>query len=298
MHSVLLYNGHVQQGYDILMAFYFYFVGLSAGSFVLSSLTNVFGMQRFKSIAKISGVLSVLLLIIAPLFILAYSGQPLRTWFLFVFFNPTAPMSWGAWILTLYPLNGTIYCYFMFKGNDRLKKIFGIIGIPLAILTHAYTGYVVTYAKAKPFGLSSLMPFLFLVSAIVSGIALMMIVAAIKDRFFSKEKKIDQDLLFALAKMLGWAIVLDLFLTFCEVTAHLIGHADSLNTIKIFLMGSFFPIYLITENLIGKFVPMVLLLNKKTRNVTVCLIAACLVVIGIFAMRCGVTLGEEFIPIF
>ena len=104
-------------------------------------------------------VIATLLLIAAPMFLLAHSGRPLRAWHLFVYLNATSPISWGSFLLSIYPINCVIYGYFMFKGNARLTKIFGLIGIPLALMVHGYTGFILSFAKAHVLWRTSMMSF-------------------------------------------------------------------------------------------------------------------------------------------
>ncbi|HSH68732.1 MAG TPA: hypothetical protein VK997_02355, partial [Deferrisomatales bacterium] len=64
-----------------------------------------------------------------------------------------------------------------------------------------------------------------------------------------------------------------------------------------FLVGSFAPLFLGVETLLGKVIPLTCVAVPATRRVTVYGFAAVLVMIGIFTMRCNVVLGGEFIPL-
>lgn len=185
----------------------------------------------------------------------------------------------------------------MFKGNMRLTRIFGFIGIPLAISVHGYTGFILAFGKARALWNTALMPILFLVSAIVSGIALMILVCTIKDRFFSKEKKINLTLIFNLGKLLAWMIIFDLFLVGSDLIVLSISHSDAQAIAHLLLLGKFSPLFLIVENLLGKIVPFILLVVPKFRRLTTIVVASILVVIGIFFMRYIVVVGGEFIPL-
>ncbi|HTY62043.1 MAG TPA: NrfD/PsrC family molybdoenzyme membrane anchor subunit [Acidobacteriota bacterium] len=294
----LLYDIHNGETFGTLIAIYFYLTGLSAGSFIISTLSYGFGFERFKPLGKIGVVIATLLLVAAPLFLLAHSGQKLRVWHLFVYLRFTSPITWGSFLLILYPINCLIYGFFMFKGRKQLTRIFGLTGIPLALMVHGYTGFILAFGKARPLWNSSIMPLLFLVSAIVSGIAMMIIVSVIRDRFFTKEHKIDRDVLSALAGMLSWCLVFDLFLTACEVVVHSISHLGAQESTALLLTGSFAGLYLVLENLIGKVLPLtVVFLPWTRRSVPLLVIASILVMIGIYTMRYNVVVGGEYIPL-
>jgi len=294
----ILYDIHNGETFGTLIAIYFYLTGLSAGSFIISTLSYGFGFERFKPLGKIGIVIATLLLAAAPMFLLAHSGQKLRVWHLFVYLNPTSPITWGSFLLMLYPLNCVVYGFFMFRGQKRLTRTFGLIGIPLALMVHGYTGFILAFGKARPLWNSSVMPLLFLVSAMVSGIAMMIIVSAIRDRFFTKEHALNMDILSALARMLGWCLVFDLFLTSTEMAVHGISHLGAQESVALLLTGPFAGLFLLLENLMGKVIPMLVMLSPRARRaVPLLLLASILVMIGIYTMRYNVVVGGEYIPL-
>ena len=297
MDTSLLYNVFPQETFGTLIAIYFYLTGLSAGSFVLSTLAYVFGMEKFKPIGKIGVVLATLFLIMAPLALLIHVGQPFKAWHLFVHLNVTSPITWGSFLLTLYPVNALIYGWFMFKGNQKKTRLFGTIGIPLAVFVHGYTGFILALGKARALWNTALMPFLFLVSAMVSGIALMILIAIIKDRFFSKEKIINRELVFSLGNLLAAMILVDLFLVLSDVLVLLVSHVEAQEVAHLLLRGKFSIYFIGVENVLGKIIPALLLLIPRFRNLSTVTLASILVVIGIFFMRYVVVLGGEFLPL-
>jgi len=293
----VLYNIFHQEAFGFNIAMYFYLTGLSAGSFILSTLAYGFGMNQYKPLGRVGVILATLLLVIAPFFLLIHIGMPLRAWHLFVYLNWSSPITWGSFLLILYPINCIIYGYFMFKEKMKPTRIFGLIGIPLAIAVHGYTGFILAFGKARALWNTALMPILFLASAIVSGIALMILVVILKDRFFSKEKRIDRDLIMNLGKLLAWMIVFDLFLVGSDLLVLLISHSDAQAAAYLILGGKFSVMFLIIENLLGKIIPFILLAVPKFRTLPTVIAASILVVVGIFFMRYVVVVAGEFIPL-
>jgi len=293
----VLYNIFHQEAFGFNIAMYFYLTGLSAGSFILSTLAYGFGMNQYKPIGRVGVILATLLLVIAPFFLLIHIGMPLRAWHLFVYLNWSSPITWGSFLLILYPINCIIYGYFMFKEKMKPTRIFGLIGIPLAIAVHGYTGFILAFGKARALWNTALMPILFLASAIVSGIALMILVVVLKDRFFSKEKRIDRDLIMNLGKLLAWMIVFDLFLVGSDLLVLLISHSDAQAAAYLILGGKFSVMFLIIENLLGKIIPFILLAVPKFRTLPTVIAASILVAVGIFFMRYVVVVAGEFIPL-
>jgi tetrathionate reductase subunit C len=297
LDTQVLYNIIHQDAFGLNIAIYFYLTGLSAGSFILSTLAYGFGLKQYKPLGKVGVVVATLVLIIAPFFLLIHIGMPSRAWHLFVYLNMASPITWGSFLLILYPINCIIYGYFMFKENMKLTRIFGFIGIPLAVSVHGYTGFILAFGKARALWNTALMPILFLVSAVVSGIALMILVVIIKDRFFSKEKKVDRELILSLGKLMAWMIVFDLFLVGSDLIILSISHSDAQAAAHLILAGKFSPLFLIVENLLGKIFPFIILVVPRFRTLPWVIVASILVVIGIFFMRYVVVVGGEFAPL-
>ncbi len=297
MEANLLYNVSNGETFGYMIACYFYLTGLSAGSFILSTLGYGFGVERYRPLGKPGVILATLLLMAAPMFLLLHVGKPLRSWHLFFWINATSPISWGGYLLTLYPLNCIVYGYFMFTGRAKLTRIFGLIGIPLAICVHGYTGFILSFGKARPLWNSSIMPLLFLVSAMVSGIALMILVCAIKDKYFSPARKVNPELLFDLAKILGWVIVFDLFLVLCEEATHLVSHQGAIDATTLLLTGKFAVSFLVIEILLGKIIPLIVFMVPRFRTVPAVIAVSVLAFVCILAMRFNVVVGGEYIPL-
>ncbi len=297
MEPQVLYNINHQEAFGLFIAIYFYLTGLSAGSFILSTLAYGFGLNQYKPLGKIGVVVATLVLVIAPLFLLLHIGMPTRSWHLFFYLNMSSPITWGSFLLILYPVNCIIYGYYMFRENLRFARIFGLIGIPLAIAVHGYTGFILAFGKARALWNTALMPILFLVSAVVSGIALMILISIIRDLLFSRERKVNTALIFNLGKLLAWMIVFDLFLTGCELAVLSISHSDAQEVAHILLTGKFSLLFIGLENLLGKIIPFIILTTPRLRSSFTMALASLLVVIGIFFMRYVVVVGGEFLPL-
>ncbi|MGZ3535059.1 MAG: NrfD/PsrC family molybdoenzyme membrane anchor subunit [Thermodesulfobacteriota bacterium] len=293
----VLYNVDHHEAAGALIAIYFYLTGISAGSFIVSTLAYVFGQTKFKPIGRIAVILATVVLILAPMALLIHVGRPFRAWRLFYNINFTSPISWGSFLLTLYPINCIIYGYFIFKNNAKMTKLFGTIGIPLAVAVHGYCGFILGFAKARHLWNTALMPILFLVSAIVSGVALVIFVVYIKDKFFSSEGKVNEELIFGLAKLMGGFLLLDLFLVLSDVLILLAGSEDAIKVGWLLLTGKFAIPFLGIENGLGKVVPAILIFSTKLRTTNRVVLASCLVMFGILFMRLIVVFAGEFFPL-
>lgn len=299
----VLYNAPNEIPLGILLAIYFYLTGLSAGSFVISVISTIGGKIEYKPIGKIGAVMAPLLLMVAPINLVIDLEQPLRSWHLFVYMSPTSPITYGSFLLTAYPISGIIYAFYVFTNNQRMSRIFGIIGIPLALATHGYTGFILALGKGRALWSTALMPTLFIVSAMVSGIALVIVVAAIRNIFFTKGKTAediakDRKLILGLGKYMGASIGVDLFLVSNDIIVLLTSKEEEYHVAKLILQGDFSTLFLGVEIILGSIIPLLIVFLPRTgRSLKWVVGASILTLIGIFAMRVVVVIAGQSIPL-
>lgn len=295
MDAAVLYNVPHEIPWKIYIPLYFYFTGLSAGSFILSTLSTVFGIKRFKPMALPAAIVSFLLLLLAPACLILDLHQPLRFWHTLVpeYFNKTSALSYGSWLLTAYPIANLIYIYYIFVGNERVTKILGAVTVPLAIFVHAYTGFAFALVRARAWWHSALMPGFFLTSALLSGIALLYVVALVMDRY--REEKLDPAMFRDLRLMMIGILLIDLFWNGCFWLTLLVSNADGLASILVALHER---LYLYGEIVAGMIIPLIILLLPWTRTKRAWVfVASVLIIGGVFLMRYSVVFIGFEIPL-
>jgi len=295
METSVLYNVPHAVPWKVFIPLYFYFTGLSAGSFILSTLSTVFGIKRFKPMALPAAIISFLLLLLAPACPILDLHQPLRFWHTLVpeYFNNTSALSYGSWLLTAYPIANLIYIYFIFVKNDRVTRILGMVTVPLAIFVHAYTGFAFALVRARAWWHSALMPGYFLTSALLSGIALLFVVAVVMDRY--RKEKLDPDLFSSLRLMMIGILLTDLFWNGSFWLTLLVSNADGYASIMYALHEK---LYVWGEVVAGMLVPLAILILPWTKDHKAWVCAASLLIIGgVFLMRYSVVFIGFDIPL-
>src|SRR3990172_6892992 len=197
--------------WGLLIVVYPYLTGLVAGAFILASLERVFKVKALQPIYRLSLLTALSFLIVAPLPLLAHLGHPGRSYEIFLTPNTKSAMAmFGfvyAWYLTVVLLLEVWFDYrrdivfwskekkgikkFLYKiltlgatdvsekatlFDNQVGKVITIIGIPSAFLLHGYVGFIFGSVKANPWWSSVLMPIVFLFSAIVSGVAMVLLI--------------------------------------------------------------------------------------------------------------------------
>ena len=225
------------------VAFYIYFVGLSAGAFLVSTLSNVFEMEGLHKVDRDALFAAIIAMVAAMLFVWIDLGRMERLFNPFLHRNLTSPLSWEvhAYVAYIGVLSSELYfsmradlvrvseagtgyrsklAGLLTLGRTDLSeaaiaadrkwlKRFGIVGIPLAIFfVHGGTGVLFAVAKARPYWNSGLFPIIFVISAVVSGTALVMAVYVLRRKFFDGGP-VDLDLLNRLGQLLLAFILAD-----------------------------------------------------------------------------------------
>ena len=179
-HVLANYGSYVPWG--LWVAAYIYFVGLSAGAFLLSSLVYVFKVRILEPIGRLSLVMAVITLFMALLSIWFDIGHMERFWYVFVRPNFRSMMAWMIWMYTAYFILLVAELVLVFRAptpqRNRWLTILGSLGVPLAIAFHGGVGALFAVVGARPYWHTSLFPILFLSGALTSGGALLLSVVA------------------------------------------------------------------------------------------------------------------------
>lgn len=315
---------------------YPFFSGLVAGSFVVASLSQLFGLKKFEPVVKLAAILSFSMLLVAALAPLVDSLQPSRA-IIELYLRDHFPYSaLGVFIIvwTLYVILMVFEIYYVFRptnvqraglpglrgsiagfltfGNADLSEdsrkrdkkalaIIAAIGVVLAFIFHGYVGFIFGAIKARALWSDPLMPILFITSALVSGMAFVILAYVIGFSFYSDKGKVDTEVLDGLGKYLLYAIFFDLFLDLIECLFRVRAYS-SLDVhsgfARIFGLGG--PLafnYLLLQLMLGLIVPAVLLTRPAVRRSKVLVsIVSALVLIGVYEMRYDTVIGGQLLP--
>ena len=298
----VLYNvSHdIPLGYYI--AIYFYITGLHMGFYTTSVVATLLGKEEWKPIGKIGAVGALIVLAVAPIFLLIDLTQPFRFWHLFAYINPESSISWGTFFLTAYPPIGLIYAWCVLKGNYRAAKIWGLCGFPIAISVHGYTGFILALAKGRAFWNTPINPILFLVSAMVSGLALMVIIMKVRAHYLEQDAvhvAADAKITNTLLTMMYLFLIVEIFLMACDVLVLANSRKDEYEMFQLLTQGSWSPLFLGVELTLGGLIPLFLLSVRRIRLHPAGQWVACsLILCGIMAMRIIIVVGGQSVRLY
>ncbi|MFQ6612326.1 MAG: NrfD/PsrC family molybdoenzyme membrane anchor subunit [Fidelibacterota bacterium] len=318
--------------WKILIVVYPYITGLVAGAFILASLVKVFNIKEVQPTYRLALLTALAFLIVAPLPLLLHLGHPLRSYEIFLTPNLRSAMAmFGfvyAWYLLVvllveiwfeyrkdlvvwsqtarFPLNWFYKIISLFSSDISEKailfdkkaiKAITIIGIPSAFILHGYVGFIFGSVKANPWWSSVLMPIVFLFSAIVSGIALVLLLYMIITP--TRRQKIEMSCVDKIASYLLYAMIVDFSLEILDFIHRLYESEESINILTSLVLNKLFVSLVIMQVLLGMILPLGILISIKLFNLNqelrklLYFATTILVQVGIFTTRWNVVLGGQ-----
>jgi Ni/Fe-hydrogenase subunit HybB-like protein len=176
-------------------------------------------------------------------------------------------------------------------------RIVTIVGIPSAFLLHGYVGFIFGSVKANPWWSTPMMPIVFLFSAIVSGIALVLLVY-LALTWWRRETP-DMACVDTVARYLFYAFLIDFSLELLDLVHRIYEADESFRTLDFMVHTRLYTSQIVLQIVLGTLVPLALLAIVQLRHVSarrrtqIYVAAAVLTFVGIFAMRWNVVIGGQ-----
>ena len=327
-----IYPNEVELQWGLLIVLYPYITGLVAGAFILASLERVFKVEAVRPTYRLALLTAMAFLLVAPLPLQLHLGHPERSiemyltphrssamamfgfvylWYLMVVLAleiwleyradivhlAQTTAGWRRFVYKLLTLGSENVSAEARHIDDKVSYIVTVIGIPSAFLLHGYVGFIFGSVKANPWWSTPLMPVVFIFSAMVSGIAVVMLVymAMMKIR----RQPIDMRCVDTVAQYLLYTFIIDFALEMLDLIHRVYEADESFRSLDFMLHTRLFFSQVILQVVLGTVVPILTIgliqifnVPEKLRRLayTVC---GCLTLVGIFAMRWNVVIGGQ-----
>jgi Ni/Fe-hydrogenase subunit HybB-like protein len=317
--------------WGVLIVIYPYLTGLVAGAFTVSSLYHVFGMQQFKPVARLALLTSLSVMLFVPTPLLLHLGHAERSYLSMVTPHLTSAFAMFGFFAAFYTVLLILEVWFVFRADNvaraqnstGLARTFyravtlwsddvspralvidskwlltlAIIGIPSAHGLHGYIGFVYGSLKARQWWESDLMPVIFLFSAIVSGIALLMVLYVVASKV--RRVPIDHACLKGLTYALWGFLMFTVILEGLGFTNLVYKGKEGVDIIVEYVQGPLFIRYFVLQFGFGALLPIAVMGIMIARNVrgkafvTGATISALLVLMNVLLMRWNVVIGGQ-----
>ena len=317
--------------WGVLIVIYPYLTGLVAGAFTVSSFYHVFGMQQFKPVARLALLTSLSAMLFVPTPLLLHLGHPERSYLSMVTPHLTSAFAMFGFFAAFYTILLMLECWFVFRVENVKRAqnstglarsfyravtlwsddispraraidakwllILAIVGIPSAHGLHGYIGFVFGSLKARQWWESDLMPIIFLFSAIVSGIALLIVLYVLVSKL--RRVRIDHACLKGLIFALWGFLLFTVILEGLEFSNLVYKGKEGVDMIMEYVQGPLFWRYFVLQFGFGALLPvalMGLMIAFGTRGkafVTGAVTSALLVLMNVLLMRWNVVIGGQ-----
>jgi len=330
------YTGYVYPNetvipWTVLIVVYPYLTGLVAGAFTVSSLYHVFGMERFKPVGQFALLTALAFMIFVPMPLLLHLGNPQRAFNTMLTPHWTSAMAVFGLFASFYVILLMLEIWFVFRpyfvrqaqqtggligrlwhvaslGSDDLspkamrydeKWIFAlaVIGIPSAHGLHGYVGFIFGSLKSREWWSSDLMPVVFLFSAVISGVALLIVLYVLSCRL--RKIAVDLECLKGLAYVLWGFAMFTLALEGLEFANIIYKGREGIEMIVEYVTGPLLVPFFILQFSIGALIPIAALTYMIWRGTTGralivgVTVSALLVLFQVWMMRWNVVIGGQ-----
>ncbi len=334
LHGVegYMYPNEIELQWSILIVLYPYITGLVAGAFILASLERVFKVEAVKPTYRLALLVALAFLLVAPLPLQLHLGHPERSFEMYLTPHRSSAMAmfgfvylwylmivllmeiwldyrkdiveWAEsgtgirkWIYEVLTLGSHNISPAALRIDDKVGYFITLIGIPSAFLLHGYVGFIFGSIKANPWWSTPLMPVVFIFSAMVSGIAAVMLIYMLTSKL--RRVSIDMRCVDTIARYLLYTFIIDFSLEMLDLIHRLYEADESLSALDFMVHTKLYFSQVILQIFLGTLVPIGLLgltqIKQFSENARKAIYAAtgCLTLVSIFAMRWNVVIGGQ-----
>jgi len=336
LFTIMPFTGYVYPnetviGWSVLIVVYPYLTGLVAGAFTVSSLYQVFGMQRFKPVAHLALLTSLCCMLVVPTPLLLHLGHPERAFNAVITPHPTSAFAIFGYAAGFYAILLILETWFVFRPYivqqaQRRKGPFGwfyrvlslgsydlsekamrydrkwiftlaVIGIPAAHGLHGYVGFVFGSLKSREWWSSDLMPAVFLFSAIISGTALLIVLYVVTCKL--RKVTVDLPCLKGMAYTLWGFMLFTLLLEGVEFASLVYRGREGIDVIMDYVKGPLVVPFFILQFGVGSLLPLLVITFMIWRGTTgrtlIVGVTGCAVAVllAVLMMRWNVVIGGQ-----
>ena len=327
-----MYPNEIELAWSILIVVYPFVTGLVAGAFILASLERVFRVDAVKPTYRLALLTALAFLLVAPMPLQLHLGHPERSIEMYLTPHRTSAMAmfgfvyiwylmavllleiwldyrrdivllsqettgWKRLIYRVLTLGSSNISERSLRIDERVGYVITVIGIPSAFLLHGYVGFIFGSVKANPWWSSPMMPVVFLFSAMVSGIAVVLLIYMFTSWY--RKQTIDMRCVDTVARYMFYTFIIDFSLEMLDLVHRIYEADESFRSLDFMVHTKLYLSQIVLQIYLGTIAPLVLLaltqlfkFSEKARK-RIYAVAGTLTLIGIFAMRWNVVIGGQ-----
>lgn len=287
-HRPAAYGSYVVWGLGV--AQYIYFVGISAGAFMLAILVYGFGMKRLEAVGRPALLVAAVGLVAGLLSIWTDLGHMGRAFLVLLRPNFSSMMAWMIWLYMAFAILLIALSYAVYKNSPRVRAL-ALIGLPLVIGFSGGVGALFATVTARPLWNTPLYPVFFLVGALLSASGLLIALMALQ----AKQTPAVTEAVATLAKLILGLLVIEVILEWAEYSVALWSGGGEHAALTEVLFGGYWWVFWVVHLLLGVAVPGALLLLARG-NRTWQALGGLLVALTYMAVRLNIVIPGQITP--
>ncbi len=275
--------------WGLWVAVYLFFLGLTAGAFLITILTYVFRIKVFAPIGPLSAF-TVLVALICEILIIAFDlGHMFRAYRFLITPSFTSMITWMVIFTIAMIVIYLLECYFLLRENlvawsqdegrpgrglyrflafgrttftdadreadHRWVRVLSLISLPVGLIFYGVNGAIFAVILDRPFWNSAITPFNFILTALLSGGALITLLTYVF--------RIDDELIHRLGHVVRLLLAVFLLVeVFQFFVGYLSGTAGAVASLNLILFGPYWWVFWIFHVVIGSAIPLILFYTR------------------------------------
>lgn len=305
--------------WGLWVAVYLFFLGLTAGAFLITILTYVFRVKIFAPVGPLSAF-TVLVALTCEVITISFDlGHMFRVYRFLLTPSFTSMITWMVVFTNAMLVIYVLECYFLLRGNlvlwskdpnrpgqsiyrfltfgkkdysgadrsadHRRVHTISLISLPVGLIFYGVNGAIFAILLNRPLWNGALTPLIFIVTALLSGGALI--------TFLTYVFRIDDKLVHYLGHVIRFVLAVFLLLEgFQFFVGYMTGVVAEITSLNIIAFGPYWWVFWVFHVFLGSFIPLYLLIRHQASPGAVAW-ACFLIVLTFIAVRLNMVIPDQ-----
>jgi len=256
--------------WGIYITNFVYFIGITHAGIAIASAIRLLKLQDYIPLARLAELITIFSLIMAGLSIVADIGRPDRIFHLILYYPESlrsSPLTWDVTAIGIYLIFAITYLYLEMRADlarllrqgrggwlyrlllpaydpderARIERIVwwaSVFNFPIMVMVHTTVGWIFGLMVGRPGWYSAIMGPYYVAGAVLSGVAAVVVAAAIYRRLFGWQEYIKPVVFKGLGRFLSWVSIFYLYFMLAEFMT--VKYAGPISELKVSMAWSNF----------------------------------------------------------
>ncbi|MGQ9554981.1 MAG: NrfD/PsrC family molybdoenzyme membrane anchor subunit [Anaerolineae bacterium] len=227
---------------------FIFFIGITHAGIAIASAIRLLRLRDYIPLARMAELITIFSLMMAGVSIIVDLGRPDRVFYVIRYYLtrlPSSPLVWDITAVSVYLIFAVTYLYMEMREDlarlaekvrrgwlyrlllpgytsserERIERIIwwaSIFNFPIMVMVHTTVAWIFGLMVSRPGWYSSIMGPYYVAGAVLSGVASVVVVAAIVRRLFGWQDYIREGVFRGLGKFLSWVSIIYIYFVLSE----------------------------------------------------------------------------------